>query len=187
MSSVSVQPATNQLAQLRQEFEACSALAGELTASVSEREFAQRPVSGRWSMAECLQHLTATTQLYLPILESSLQNAPAGEGPFKMDWRGRLLKWVLEPPYRSRVKTMASLEPRIEDPNRVLPDFLTSQQQFISAMDAWQGRSLDKVVITSPFNKRLRYNIYSLFNVVAAHQRHHLWQAQRAKDQIKGK
>jgi DinB family protein len=187
MSSVSVQPATNQLAQLRHEFEACSALAVELTASVSEKEFTQRPASDRWSVADCLQHLTATTRLYLPILETSLQNAPSGAGPFKMDWRGRLLKWVLEPPYRSRVKTMASLEPRIDDPSRVLPDFLASQQQLIGAMGAWQGRDLGKVVITSPFSKRLRYNIYSLFNVVAAHQRHHLWQAQRAKDQIKGK
>jgi DinB superfamily len=136
-------------------------------------------------MAECLEHMTATTRLYLPILRDALENAPSGEGPYKMDWRGRLLKWILEPPYRSRVKTLASLEPKIVDIKRVLPDFLASQQQLFTAMEPWNGRALDKVLITSPFNKRLRYNIYSLFNVVAAHQRHHLWQAGRAKETIR--
>ncbi len=184
--SVAVQPASDQLAELKQQFGSCSASAHALVAAASPNNFQQRPAKGGWSIAECLQHLTATTHLYLPILQSALQNAPAGGGPYKMDWRGRLLKWVLEPPYRLRVKTLPSLEPNIPDYERVLPDFLASQDQLLGAMQAWRGRALDKVQVTSPFNKRLRYNIYSLFNVVAAHQRHHLWQAQRVRDSIKG-
>ena len=180
------QPASSQLTELKQQFEACSKAAQDLVASVTEAEYQQRPKTDRWSIAECLQHMTATTHLYLPILRAALVDAPAGEGPCKMDWRGRLLKWVLEPPYRSRVKTLPSMEPKISDVKRVLPDFLASQQQLFAAMEPWSGRALDKVSITSPFNKRLRYNIYSLFNVVAAHQRHHLWQAQRAREMIRG-
>jgi hypothetical protein len=186
MSSASVQHAADQLAELKQQFESCSASARELVTAVSRDEFQQRPAKGGWSVAECLQHLTATNHLYLPILESALQKAPAGAGPYKMDWRGRLLKWVLEPPYRTRVKTLPSLEPHIQDYERVLPDFLVSQEQFLHAIQLWHSHALDKVLITSPFSKRLRYNIYSLFNVVAAHQRHHLWQAQRVKDSIRG-
>lgn len=186
MSSPSAQPAFDQLAELKRQFESCSVSAKALVDSVSDVEFQQRPPKGGWSIAECIEHLSATTRLYLPILQSSLVNAPLGSEPYKMDWRGRVLKWVLEPPYRSRVKTLPSLEPNTQDFQRVLPDFLASQQQLFAAVDNWSGRALDKVLITSPFNKRLRYNIYSLFNVVAAHQRHHLWQAQRVKNQIKG-
>src|SRR5215472_15823161 len=93
------QPAAPQLAELRQQFESCSKDAQDLVASVTETEYQQRPKSDRWSIAECLQHMTATTHLYLPILRDALADAPAGEGPYKMDWRGRLLKWILEPPY----------------------------------------------------------------------------------------
>jgi hypothetical protein len=178
--------APDQLAEMRQQFESCSAAAEQLVKSLAQDDLMKRPSNQGWSVAECIQHLTATNHLYLPILEASLPHAPAGCGPYKMDWKGRLLKWVLEPPYRSKVKTMPSLEPKIKDARRVLSDFLASQQQFLEAMARWNGRALGKVVITSPFNKRLRYNIYSLFNVVAAHQRRHLWQAQRLKDQIKG-
>lgn len=186
MASTSPQPASSQLAELRQQFESCSKAAEGLVASVTEAEYQRRPKSDRWSIAECLQHMTATTHLYLPILRAALEDAPAGAGPYKMDWRGRLLKWILEPPYRLRVKTLPSMEPKISDVKRVLPEFLASQQQLFAAMEPWSGRALDKVSITSPFNKRFRYNIYSLFNVVAAHQRHHLWQAQRVKETIRG-
>jgi hypothetical protein len=177
---------TDQMNELKQQFQACSAAAQALMGSVSEADLMRKAAKQSWSMAECIEHLTATTRLYLPILDTAFKGAPAGAGPFKMDWRGRLLKWVLEPPYRSKVKTLPSLEPKIADAKRVLPDFLASQNLLFEAMKPWNDRALDKVIVTSPFNKRLRYNIYSLFNVVAAHQRRHLWQAQRVKDQNKG-
>jgi hypothetical protein len=184
MSSTTMQPVPDQLADLRQQLDVVSRDVRKLTDFLSDTQLQQRPKKGGWSIAECIQHLTATNHLYIPILVSALEGAPAGNGPHKMDWRGRLLKWVLEPPYRSKVKTMPSLEPKIEDVHHVLPDFIVSQQQFVDAMAPWQGRALDKVLITSPFNKRLRYNIYSLFNVVAAHQRRHLWQAHRVREEI---
>jgi hypothetical protein len=187
MSSTTMQSVPDQLADLKQELNSFVPDVRKLTDFLSDAELQQSPKKSGWSIAECIQHLTATNHLYIPILAVALEGAPAGNGPYKMDWRGRLLKWVLEPPYRSKVKTIPSLEPKIEDVRHVLPDFILSQQQFVDAMAPWQGRALDKVLITSPFNKRLRYNIYSLFNVVAAHQRRHLWQAHRVKEEIEKK
>lgn len=186
MSSASSASAIGQMTDLRQQFEACSASAKKLMESLSEDQLKERPKSREWSIAECIAHLTLTNELYFPILDVALQTAPSGGGPYKMDWRGRLLKWVLEPPYRFRAKTLTALEPALETVGKVLPDFLASQQQLVERIQEWDGRAQDQVLITSPFTKRLRYNIYSLFNVIAAHQRHHLWQAQRVKDQIKG-
>jgi DinB superfamily len=186
MASISTHPEQVQLAALRQQFNVCSAAAEKLIASISENKLNLRTSDNAWSIAECIAHLTSTTALYLPILRTALMDAPAGDGPYKMDWRGRMLKWVLEPPYRTKVKTIPSLEPRLNDPRRVLPDFLASQQEFLSAMQMWNGRALDKVFIASLFNERFRYNMFSLFNVAAAHQRRHLWQAQCVKDTLQG-
>jgi len=187
MSYASTRVTPDQLAALRQQFNLFVRDVRNLTDFLSDADLRQRPKNRGWSIAECIQHLTATNHLYIPILNSALQGAPAGNGPYKMDWRGRLLKWVLEPPYRSKVKTIPGLEPKIGDISRVLPDFVVSQIQFVDAIAPWEGRALDKVLITSPFNKRFRYNIYSLFNVVAAHQQRHLWQAHRVKEEIERK
>ena len=40
--------------------------------------------------------------------------------------------------------------------------------------------ALEKATITSPFSKRMRYNAYSCFQVLAARERRHLWQAEQA-------
>jgi hypothetical protein len=34
--------------------------------------------------------------------------------------------------------------------------------------------------IISPFDRRVRYNVFSAFRIVVAHQRRHLWQAEQA-------
>jgi hypothetical protein len=187
MSSGSVQSASNQIAELNRQFESCSREAQKLAESLREADFKQRPGTGGWSVAECIAHLTLTNQFYFPVSECALKDAPAGNGPYKMDWRGRLLKWFLEPPYRTKVKTLPSMEPHLDDASHVLPEYLDSQRELIQRLQKWEGRALDKVFIPSPFSNRVRYNIYSMFHVIAAHQRHHIWQAQRVKDLIKGK
>src|SRR5437016_10676139 len=111
MSSTTMQSVPDQLADLRQQFNSFLRDVRDLTDFLSDDELQQRPKNRGWSIAECIQHLTATNYLYIPILSSALQGAPTGDGPYKMDWRGRLLKSVLEPPYRSKVKTITSLEP----------------------------------------------------------------------------
>ena len=38
-----------------------------------------------------------------------------------------------------------------------------------------------------PFDSRVKYNVYSAFLIVAAHQRRHLWQAEQAIDSLRKK
>jgi hypothetical protein len=37
----------------------------------------------------------------------------------------------------------------------------------------------------SPFDSRVRYNLFSAFRIIAAHQRRHLWQAEQAIGSLK--
>jgi len=38
---------------------------------------------------------------------------------------------------------------------------------------------LSQVRVTSPFNARVRYNLYACFTILPRHQHRHLWQAER--------
>lgn len=40
--------------------------------------------------------------------------------------------------------------------------------------------------IASPFDARLRYNLYSALSILPRHQRRHLWQAERALEAAAG-
>jgi hypothetical protein len=46
----------------------------------------------------------------------------------------------------------------------------------------WTGSTTDLSVrkITSPFDSRVRYNVFSMFRILETHERRHLWQAEQA-------
>ena len=175
-----------QLDEVKAQFDAASARAKQLLTSSSGEALARRPQPDRWSPVECVSHLTLTNQHYPPLIRGALEQASPGDGPYGMDFRGRFLRWILEPPYRSGVKTMPSMEPPAgESPEQVLAAFLASQEVILKLLEAARGKALEKTTITSPFSKRMRYNAYSCFLVLAAHERRHLWQAEQALAQMK--
>ena len=172
---------SQQLDAVKAQFDAASARAQQLLTGGSADTLTRRPQPGRWSATECIAHLTLTNLHYPPLIQGALDQAPSGDGPYGMDLRGRFLRWILEPPYRSGVKTMPSMEPQTgESPEQVLAAFLASQEEILNLVEAARGRALEKTTITSPFSKRMRYNAYSCFQVLTAHERRHLWQAEQA-------
>ena len=177
---------SQQLDEVKAQFDAATARARQLLTGNSADVLTRRPQADRWSPADCVAHLTLTNQHYPPLLRGALEQAPAGDGPYGMDFRGRMLRWILEPPYRSGVKTMPSMEPQAgEPPEQVLAAFLASQEEILRLLVAARGKALEKATITSPFSKRMRYNAYSCFQVLAAHERRHLWQAEQVLAQMK--
>jgi hypothetical protein len=57
---------------------------------------------------------------------------------------------------------------------------MAAQEVLMESLHAADGVALDRATIISPFNRRLRYNLLSMFAILAAHERRHLWQAERA-------
>jgi hypothetical protein len=68
--------------------------------------------------------------------------------------------------------------------DEVLPAFLERQQRILETIDRSRGVELDTIKIASPFERRVRYSMWSSFCVTAAHARRHLWQAERALERV---
>ncbi len=175
-----------QLTDLRHQFEACSEHAQQMFAAHAEAALTQRPVTGGWCAAECIVHLTLTTANYEAIFQDGFSRAVKGSGPYKRDFKGKLLAWIMEPPYRHGVKTRPNFEPlNLGSTQQVLAGFLESQKVMFARLERANGFALDKVKVASPFKQSVTYNMYSLFWILAAHQRRHLWQAEQALKSIK--
>lgn len=175
-----------QLEQIRQEVKESSEHARKLVSGMSDEQLLRRPAPERWSVAECLAHLTKSAELNLPRVDTALAEASQrnlrGDGPFQLDFVGGLLKWSLEPPYRMKVKTTAAFQPESLEPvAQVLPRFLASQTEILARVDRAQGLALDQVKITSAFNSKVHYNAFAAFHIMLAHVRRHLWQAEQVK------
>lgn len=173
-----------QLAEIRKEFEEATEQARVFVKDVAAAQWAKRPARGGWSIAECFIHLNLTSRAFLPLLREAIRSGRAqkleSEGPFRLDLTGRLLCWVIEPPYRMRVKTSEPFEPRAVEPaEKVMAEFDALQRELTHCVWEANGLALNQLKVQSPFAKKVKYSLYSTFCIIPAHERRHLWQAEQ--------
>ena len=168
-----------QLQALESELAESRERAHRLTRGLSEEGWRLRPAPERWSIGEHIVHLNLTSRALLPLLDEAIRNAKVGEGPYRRDFIGWLLSRVIEPPVRMRVKTTAPFVPSAAEPkDSALRDFDASQDELTALLGRAAGLAVDRVKIVSPFDGRVRYNVYSALRILTAHQRRHLWLAE---------
>lgn len=178
------------LEDVESELDEATARAWQLVKSIDGRLFTVRPHPTSWSAAECLSHLSLSTELFLPVLKKAIEDArkrgATTEKKPKMDMLGNVLRWFLEPPIRRRVKTTAPFVPKsVRAKAEAFGEFSSLQSKLIDLLHAASGLALSKIRIVSPFDKRVKYNLYSAFRIIAAHQRRHLWQAEKAIETLR--
>jgi hypothetical protein len=176
---------TTALQNIEVELEEATTRARVLIDTTDGRLFTVRPHQGSWSAAECLGHLTLSSKAFIPILKNAVDETRnrglQSSAPPKMDVMGRLLRYFMEPPIRSRFKTSAPFVPqstRAKAP--AFAEFTSLQTELLGIARCAQGLDLARMRIVSPFDKRIRYNVWSAFYILTAHERRHLWQAEQA-------
>ena len=173
------------IAEVELEIDDASRRARTLVDGTEARLFTVRPHPTSWSAAECLSHLSISTDMFLPVLRKVIDEARERDlrpkGAPSMDLKGRVLRWFLEPPIRSRVKTSAPFVPRsVRAKSEALAEFNAFQARLKALLKEASAYDLKRMKIVSPFDKRVKYNVYSAFKIITAHQRRHLWQAEQA-------
>ncbi len=179
-----------QLAGLERELHDVTSRVERLGARATGETFHRQPGPGRWSAAECIVHLSLTTLAYLPLIDRALREGRRAEvvrlearspGRFRRDLIGWLLCRLNEPPIRRRMRTVPLFVPDSTGSRpELLAEFRQLQSALIERIEDGEGLDLTRLRVTSPFDRRVRYHLYSCFRVLAAHQRRHLWQAEVA-------
>ena len=160
-----------------------------LVQSTDGRLFTVRPQALSWSAAECLAHLSISTEMFLPVLRATIDKArkKKRKGKATMDVVGRVMSWFLEPPIRRKVKTAAPFVPKSTRAKaEAFGEFVSLQEKLIDLLREARDADL-RAKMVSPFNTRVRYNLLSAFRIVAAHERRHLWQAEQAIAELRSR
>jgi hypothetical protein len=174
-----------QLQAVADELVAAQARLHRLAASTPETRWAVRPHPGRWSAGECVAHLNLTALAYLPLIRRALEEAAAlghsSPARFRRDLTGWILWRSAGPPVRFRVRTTAPFVPSGTEPrDRLLATFDRLQADQLACVALADGHPIERARITSPFDPRLRYNLYACLTILPRHQERHIWQAERA-------
>ena len=167
------------------EFDSALARLRDLRGRAPDATWGDRPGVDRWSIAECVAHLNLTSTAYLPLLRAGLDEARrSGHTPpprFRRDPAGWLLWKSMGPPVRTKMKTAAPFVPRGDRPAAELAgEFERLQSELVQLAREADALPVHKIKIASPFNTRLRYNLFAALSILARHQHRHLWQAEES-------
>lgn len=174
-----------QLQRIAHEFRSAEERLHRLSESLPEELWGIRPEAGRWSAADCVDHLNRTSEAFLPrmraALESGADRRVENPGRYRRDPLGWFLSVVMPPPVRFvRAKTSGVFLPASsEAPETLIRRFEGMQRELLDALEAADGLPLTQLRIRSPFGDRAEYNLFSCFVILPRHQHRHLWQAEQ--------
>ncbi len=158
-----------------------------LVEPLSSEQANWRPAPDRWSIAQVLGHLAATTGPLTPaLLEAGTKARAAGrvsDGPFRY---GPMARWFLRSLAPAGARPLPA--PKIYRPSASALDlaevtrrFLVAQRAFESAVEAADGLDLARVSVASPALRVLRLPLGVWCLSTAAHTLRHLAQAEHVR------
>ena len=179
------------LTKILGEFDDNTRKARDLTAGLSAAQFNWRSEPGRWSMAQCLAHLNVVNGQDLAPIAEAIRSARSrrveGTPPFHYGPISRKFIAMMEPPVRSRMKAPASYQPPPEaDLPRTLAEYLRIAAELRRLAVSSEGLDLRRVKTALPalpaiLRAVVRMPLGARFELIAAHDRRHLWQAEQLR------
>lgn len=174
----------NETLRLRGELEAVVHRGNELVARLDDERLMRRPAPASWSVAENVEHLSATAATFARRIRrkldaSTVQQTATHERPSIM---GGIWRRLVEPPVRVKLKVpAAALQPgEIVSRDALLVRFDETHGALLALLDESDSYDRMRVRISTPFARRITVNLLDTFAVLAAHGRRHVWQAERA-------
>ena len=173
------------------QFEANRARAEVLAGGLSRSAFNWRPAPGRWSIAQCLSHLVVVNGQDVGPIADTIRNAReagiTGAPPFRYGSISRWFVGSMEPPVRSRSKAPKGYEPPPEaDPEKTLAEYLRINREIQEMIASSKGIDWARAKTTLPvlppvLRSIVRMPLGARFELIAAHDRRHLWQAEQVR------
>ena len=145
---------------------------------------------GKWSMLQCIEHMTLATQVYVQNVEEKLtdESNPASSGLFKGSWKGRLFAKMNAPKQdgsiRNKLKTFKTMEPA-ETLNReeTIDRFVSTHQKFIELVKASEKVNLDKTRVATAL-PMIKLRLGDAYKFILAHTKRHVAQLSRIKRSV---
>lgn len=162
--------------------------AADLVEGLSDAQLNWRPGPDRWSIAECLEHLSISAELYFPMIDEAVARRRAehgegrGSGPVSFNFLERWVLGTLEPPVRLKVRSPRIFAPPSDlDGKETITRFLSVQDELERRIRDAEGLDLRRIRVPSPVSRLVRSRLGFVFAYLVAHERRHLWQAEQVR------
>jgi hypothetical protein len=166
---------------------AADAAADAVASRVTEEEFFWQPDGGRrWSIGLCLDHLAVANTVYGAAIRGAVEAARARgwsrTGPGAPGFFGRRFIQSLEPPVRLRTSAPGTIKPRpVTSRDTILRAYHEAHDEVRRLIADAATIDTNRATFRNPFLPLINVRVSTGFNVIAAHDRRHLWQAEQVE------
>lgn len=153
-----------------------------LTGDLTPRQFNFRPAPDRWSVGQCIEHVSVSMGVYLDPMEPVIEEADLpGEEPYgRGTFLGRLLVGALRKP-KGRYRAPRRFRPSQSelDPEAVRQKFRRQTARMERALREADGLALGRIKMGWPVFGLIKISLAQAFELQAIHTERHLDQAER--------
>jgi DinB superfamily len=165
-----------------------SETARTLTSGLTETQLNWKPSADRWSIAQCLDHLTVATNEFEKYFQAALTQArqkwPVRNPPgYKPSMVGGWLAKQVSPEAPRKVTAPKIFRPA--DSSNIpgaLEKFVNQQTRFLDFVRESTGIDYNKTRLRSPVTPLIRYSLADAFVITVLHGQRHLAQARRVRE-----
>jgi hypothetical protein len=142
-----------------------------------------RPESGGWNIPECLAHLNAYTDYYLPRIELAIHKAKARKWMTVPDlestWAGKRAISRVDPELSGKKRKAPKKYNFINKPvgREEIKHFIISAEKLLRHIQLCQEINVNKPVVPMMHTRLFSFHLGDLLTYIVAHTRRHINQA----------
>jgi hypothetical protein len=169
--------------RLISELEISDGRAQQLARGLNREQLNWSPAPGAWSIGQCLQHLLAGNELYLPAIANSLRGRR--ESPVEEVVLSRFSRWFIRnyiaPSSTTRARAPSKIRPAAEVEPSVLDAFLRTNEVARELIRQASAYDVNRIRFRNPFIPLLRFTVGAGLEITSKHESRHLQQAERVR------
>lgn len=151
---------------------------------LSDVQLNWKPTEDFWSIAECLEHLSITNQLYFDEIEKQFSekqiNCKDEETPVKHRFFGKLIIKAVDPSNIKKTKTFKVFQPSKSYITRdSINKLIEVQKSLINLISSWVNLNTNRYSISSPASKLIKVNLSDVLEIIRLHNKRHLIQIEK--------
>ena len=170
--------------RLVSELSASDGRATALAAGLTREQLNWKHAAWSWSVGQCLDHLCAANRVYGTAIAAALEGQPrAPVQAITPGWLGRafVTKYTEPSPRLRRIPAPGKIKPVQEVDLSVLDRFHDSNDEVRELVRRASDHDVNRLRFVNPFVPFVRFTVGTGLEVISAHERRHLLQAERVK------
>ena len=173
-----------------EQLDAIERAARELFRGLTDAQLNWQPNPADWSIGQCVSHLVVSGRAELPFLDRAIREGREGNTfgnePFRYGLLGNWFVRLMDAPAKMKFKApkvywLSTGRFTVESSAEA---FFSLQNELKHALKESAGLHLAKIRVATPVTRFITFSLGQEFALILAHERRHLWQAQRIKDLI---